>query len=65
MIGKKMIHPKYIEEDELRSFGIDEEMLRNRLSLSLREDLDEWIKKASRKMLGGNNASHRDLVLNT
>ncbi len=30
MIGKKMIHPKYVDEQELISFGLRQENLREK-----------------------------------
>ena len=68
MIGKKMIHPKYIDEVELVSFGIKEEVpkkneegiLKERLSLSLADsNISYWITKAAKIMLSGKNVKKK------
>lgn len=71
MIGKKMIHPKYIDELELISFGIKEEhlkkkekgLLKERLELTFQEaDYNDWVNRAAKLMISGKNVRKKDLL---
>ena len=71
MISKKMIHPKYVDDLELISFGIKEEhlkkeekgILKERLELTLDDnDVNDWINKAAKIMLSGKNFKKKDLL---
>lgn len=66
-----MIHPKYIDELELISFGIKEEhlkkkekgLLKERLELTFQEaDYNDWVNRAAKLMISGKNVRKKDLL---
>ena len=64
MIGKKMIHPKYVDEHELLGFGLrqenlkdtDKSLIQERLELSMdTNDIHDWINRAAKHITQGSS----------